>query len=268
MEREQLKKALADLRIAQAQLLHVQKLTAIGQLAAGIAHEINTPMQLIGDNVGFLKTAFDNLLGAERQGDDERAYLRSEIPSAIEQTLDGIERVTTIVRAMKDFSHPSGGRKVPADVHACLDSTFTVARNVWKYVADLEKDDLTCPSLPILRDEFNQVILNLVVNAADAISEVTAGGAKGKGVIRVQTRRLEESVEIRAQDTGGGIPEAVRPKIFEPYFTTKAVGKGTGQGLAIAHSVIVDKHGGQIGFDSTPGRGTTFWIRLPIACVV
>ncbi|MBI5545058.1 MAG: HAMP domain-containing histidine kinase [Deltaproteobacteria bacterium] len=275
LEREQLQKALSDLKAAQAQLLQGQKLTAIGQLAAGIAHEINTPMQFIGDNVSFLRTAFQDLLDVAAAGSsaleaggstaETLAFLRTEVPQALEQTGEGIQRVTSIVAAMKDFSHPSGGKKQPSDVHACLDSTVTVARNVWKYVADVVHDyDRECPHIDLLRDEFNQVILNLVVNAADAISEATQGGTQGKGTITLRTRKLPEAVEVQVQDNGPGIPEDIRSRVFEPFFTTKAVGKGTGQGLAIAYSVIVERHGGEIGFDSELGRGTTFWMRLPL----
>jgi two-component system, NtrC family, sensor kinase len=271
----------------EIQLRQAQKLESIGQLAAGIAHEINTPTQYIGDNTRFLKDSFQQVLGivksyqevaaaalsedlsarlqAIRQEANEidLSYLLQEIPSAIDQSLEGIDRVTRIVRAMKDFSHPNCTEKSAIDINNAIESTLTVARNEWKYVAELETSfDTTLPPIPCLPGEFNQVILNLVVNAAHAIADVIKGTEK-KGVIHISTASAGDSVEIRIADSGSGIPEAVRPRIFEPFFTTKEVGKGTGQGLAISRSVIVDKHGGWITFESEVGKGTTFIVRLP-----
>jgi signal transduction histidine kinase len=269
-QRHELERALLELRSTQNELLQAQKLTAIGQLAAGIAHEINTPMQFINDNITFLADSFQDLLAiAEGQdghrGPDDLSYLREEIPRAIEQTKDGIQRVISIVQAMKRFSHPSGGQKEMTDVHECLDSTAVVAGNTWKYVAELQRDyDRSCPLIPMIRDEFNQVILNLLVNAADAIGDTLKAGAVAKGIITLRTRRLPKAIEIQVQDTGTGIPESIRFKVFDPFFTTKGVGKGSGQGLAITYSIIVGKHGGEIGVDSEVGKGTTFWIRLPL----
>jgi len=268
--RRELEQALLELRSTQNELVQAQKLTAIGHLAAGIAHEINTPMQFINDNVSFLADAFQDLLaiahgeeGSEEP--DDLSYLREEVPRAIKQTQDGIQRVIGIVQAMKSFSHPSGGRKEMTDVHECLNSTALVAGNTWKYVADLELDyDLACPLVPLIRDEFNQVILNLLVNAADAIGDTLQAGAVSRGTITLRTRRLPRAVEVQVQDTGTGISESIRFKVFDPFFTTKGVGTGSGQGLAIAYAIIVGKHGGEIGVDSELGKGTTFWIRLPL----
>ena len=266
-----------------------QKLESIGQLAAGIAHEINTPTQYIGDNVRFLKDAFQDLTGllanynrllAAAQGNTlsgetvkeitaaveltDAGYLLEEIPKAIEQTLEGVTRVSKLVGAMKDFSHPGTKDKVLLDLNRAIESTITVARNEWKYVADMETDyDASLPPLLCLPGEFNQIILNLIVNAAHAIAEVAAKGGNERGKIRVQTRNCPEWAEIRIQDTGTGIPESARSRIFDPFFTTKEIGKGTGQGLAIARSVVVDKHGGSIHFETEEGKGTTFIIRLP-----
>jgi PAS domain S-box-containing protein len=273
----------------EAQLRQSQKLESVGQLAAGIAHEINTPTQYIGDNVRFLKDAFsqlaalltdyDRLLAAAKsntlspdavqeiaaavEGADA-AYLLEEIPKAIEQTLEGVTRVATLVSAMKEFSHPGTKEKVPLDLNHAIESTITVARNEWKYVAELETDfDPSLPQISCQAGEFNQVILNLIVNAAHAIADVIAKGEVTKGLIKIQTRNYPECAEIRIQDTGMGIPEGARSRIFDPFFTTKAIGKGTGQGLAIAHSVVVDKHKGSIQFETEDGKGTTFIIRLP-----
>jgi signal transduction histidine kinase len=274
----------------EVQLRHALKLESIGQLAAGIAHEINTPTQFIGDNARFLQEGFGDLTALLRQYEKLLAsakteallpklveeteaavaradldYLMAEIPKAVAQSLQGVERVTKIVRAMKDFSHPGTDEKTPVDLNKAIESTITVARNEWKYVAEMVAEfDSTLPPVPCLPGEFNQVILNLIVNAAHTIADVVGDGGKGKGTITVSTRRAANWAEIRIRDTGAGIPEKVRDRIFEPFFTTKGVGKGTGQGLAIARSVVVDKHGGTIAFETDTGRGTTFIIRLPM----
>lgn len=280
---------ITERKLLRDQLLQAQKLESVGQLAAGIAHEINTPTQYIGDNVRFLKDAFQDLkklmaeyerllaaakgntLSCEAIGEvaaaaesADASYLLEEIPKAIEQTLEGVTRVATLVSAMKEFSHPGTKEKVPVDLNHAIASTITVARNEWKYVADLETDfDPSLPLISCLPGEFNQVILNLIVNAAHAISDVVGKGGSTKGQIRIQTRNCPECVEIRIQDTGSGIPEKIRARIFDPFFTTKEIGKGTGQGLAIARSVVVDKHDGSIQFETEEGKGTTFIIRLP-----
>jgi len=280
---------ITERKLLRNQLLQSQKLESIGQLAAGIAHEINTPTQYIGDNVRFLQDAFLDLKGllenyerlfaavknnplspdtikdvAAAASCTDADYLRVEIPKAIEQTLEGVTRVSVLVSAMKEFSHPGTKEKTPLDLNHSIESTITVARNEWKYVANVETE--FDPSLPLIScqaGEFNQVILNLIVNAAHAIADVVGRDGSEKGRIRVQTRNCEECVEIRVQDTGAGIPEKVQARIFDPFFTTKEIGKGTGQGLAIARSVVVDKHGGSIHFETERNKGSTFIIRLP-----
>jgi signal transduction histidine kinase len=273
--------------LMEIQLRHAQKLESIGQLAAGIAHEINTPTQFIGDNLLFVQDAFNDLHGLLGQFNRlleaargqsfaqdlteeiektiqtiNLADLEKEIPQSITQALSGVQRVAKIVHAMKEFSHPGTESKIPIDLNGAIESTLTVCRNEWKYIADLQTDfDPSLPLVSCLPGEFNQVILNIVVNAAHAIEDKLGG--KAKGIIGVSTRRHGDGVEIRISDTGAGIPEAVRGRIFEPFFTTKEVGKGTGQGLAIARSVVVDKHQGEIFFETEIGRGTTFVIRLP-----
>lgn len=274
----------------EVQLRHSQKLQAIGQLAAGIAHEINTPTQYVGDNIRFLQNSFADLSGLLRRYGQlyeavragavtpdllvgiERAqqaadvdYLNEEIPKAIGQSLEGVGRVSKIVRAMKEFSHPDAAEKTPTDLNHAIETTLTVARNEWKYVADAVTDfDPALPAVPCLPGEFNQVMLNLIINAAHAIADVVGDGSRGKGTITVRTRRDGEWAEIQVSDTGTGIPERVRSRIFDPFFTTKAVGKGTGQGLAIAHAVVVEKHRGAITFETQEGSGTTFTVRLPL----
>jgi PAS domain S-box-containing protein len=277
-------------RQLESQLARRQKLEAIGQLAAGMAHEINTPTQYIGDNIRFLQDAFGDLGGllahytallqAARAGTLplsllrqiestaahlDIAYLVEEIPQAIQQSLEGIERVTKIVQAMKDFSHPGAGHKIPIDLNRAIESTITVARNEWKHIAEVVLDlDPSLPPAPCLPDEINQVVLNLIVNAAHAIAEVVEAHGSGKGCITVRTRQERDGVVLSITDTGSGIPAAIRDRIFDLFFTTKAVGRGTGQGLAIAYDVVVRKHAGTITFDTVEGEGTTFMVRLPI----
>ena len=194
----------------------------------------------------------------------DAAYLLEEIPRAIDQTLEGVGRVAALVNAMKEFSHPDTKEKSLLDLNRAIAGTLTVARNEWKYVAELETDfDPSLPPVSCHPGEFNQVILNLIVNAAHAIGDVARQGGRKMGTIRVQTRKCADWAEIRIEDTGTGIPEKVRSRIFDPFFTTKEIGKGTGQGLAIARSVIVDKHGGSLHFETEEGRGTTFIVRLP-----
>jgi signal transduction histidine kinase len=278
-------------RMLQCELAQAQKLEAVGQLAAGIAHEINTPTQYVGDNTRFLKEAFDDirtvlesfagLLSAAKDGavtpdlvaqvesklvELDLDYLREEIPQAIAQSLEGVGRVAKIVRAMREFSHPGSDEKSFIDLRDAIETTLTVARNEWKYVAEVETQfDPELPEVPCLPGELNQVILNLVVNASHAIADVLGQRPTEKGTITIGTRREGDDWAVFfVQDTGTGIPEKIRAKIFDPFFTTKEVGKGTGQGLAIARSVVVDKHGGAIDCETSTGRGTTFTVRLPL----
>jgi signal transduction histidine kinase len=273
----QLRRARNELAAAHHELLQAQKLEAIGQLAAGIAHEINTPTQYVGDNLRFLKESFGELdsllaqlveLGGEPAshllGEADFDYLKEEIPRALNQSLEGVDRVAKIVRAMKEFSHPAR-EKTATDLNRAIQSTVTVASNEWKYVAEIELDlDAQLPAVHCSPAEFNQVVLNMIVNAAHAITDVVGDGGKGKGKITVRTRSDGEWAIVEIKDSGSGMPPHIQQRIFDPFFTTKEVGKGTGQGLAIAHNVIVDKHGGTIKVSSTPGAGTTFTIRLPI----
>lgn len=274
----------------QQQLAQAQKLEAIGQLAAGIAHEINTPIQYVSDNTHFLRGAFWELMQlmeayaavvqAANVGpvpeellrtinamvtETNVDYLCQEIPTAIQQSLEGVERVAEIVRAMKEFSHPDEGEKVAIDLNKSIESTVTVTRNEWKYTAEMMLDlDPDLPEVPCFPGEINQAFLNIIVNAAHAIGDVVGEGHNGKGSITVSTRRRGAWAEVRIADTGTGIPEKIRSRIFDPFFTTKEVGKGTGQGLAIAHAVVVEKHGGTITFETEEKQGTRFIIRLPL----
>lgn len=289
---EELRKALHDLQLTQARLLQAQKLESVGQLAAGIAHEINTPAQFIGSNIDFLNESFSSVkrlvdallkvLQAIRQGDtlDEASrevenllvevdweYLDTEIPKAIQQSKEGIKRVTTIVQAMKEFSHPGSKEKAYYDLNKIIETTITVASNEWKYCADIEtRFDRDLPEVYCLADEIGQVFLNILVNASHAIASKNKGTAE-KGRIVISTRQFLQHVEVSIEDTGIGIPENIQERVFDPFFTTKPVGMGTGQGLAIAHDVIQKKHGGSIDFVSEQGKGSVFTLRLPIGKV-
>ncbi len=274
----------------EGQLRHSQKLEAVGQLAAGIAHEINTPTQYVGDNTRFLQQSlqtirntcslYAELLQAAKTDSltpellvrTEQAvevgdldYLFTEIPTAISQTLEGVERITRIVRAMKDFSHPGGKEKEAANLNKAIESTMTVAGSAWRHVADVKLDlDPDLPPVVCYLGDINQAVLNLIVNAAHAIGDAKIQTPGSLGEIVISSRRDGDQVEVRVSDTGSGIPEAIRPRLFEPFFTTKGVGRGTGQGLSVVYGVIVKRHGGTVTFESEVGRGTTFIIRLPI----
>lgn len=271
------------------QLVQAQKLESIGQLAAGVAHEINTPMQYVADNIRFLNESFEGLLkviaaytdatsapdddglrqrlvdAAAVAADADLAFLRAEVPTALTQSIEGVAHIADIVRAMKGFSHPGSEAKEPSDLNNAIESTVVVCRHKWKYVADVQLDLLPgLPKVPCYLGEFNQVILNLIVNAADAIADVVGDGSERRGSIRIATRRDGEHAVITVVDSGAGIPDEIKNRIFDPFFTTKGVGKGTGQGLAICHNTVVTRHAGAIAVESTPGVGTSFTIRLPL----
>lgn len=272
----------------EAQLGHLQKMEAIGEMAAGIAHEINTPIQYIGDNMQFLREAAEGMMRvaeasaaaceAGRNGPippevlDELEKLRreidwdflnEEIPLAIEQALEGRDRVAAIVRAMKEFAYPGDDELTPTDVNHAVENTLAVSRGEWKNVAEVDLAlDANLPPVPCFPGSFNQVLLNLVVNASHAIAERWRSG--DKGTISISSALRGNAVEIVIGDNGCGIPAAIISRIFEPFFTTKGVGKGTGQGLALAHAVIVERMKGQLEVDSTPGEGTRFLLRLPL----
>jgi len=278
-------------RAAEMQRRQSQKLEAIGQLAAGIAHEINTPTQFIGNNLRFLQNGFQELSRLINQYQtichcvkdgvipedvlqETRAmakqidldFLVSEIPQAIDGSLKGIERVTKIVSAMKEFSHPGTREKEITDINHAIENTIIVSRNEWKYAAEMVTDlDPELLHIPCLVDEFNQVILNLINNAADAVREAQSTRQDNeKGYISISTQRAGSWVIVKASDNGTGIPANIRERVFDPFFTTKEVGKGTGQGLLISYDVIVNKLGGKISFETEEGKGTTFIIHLPI----
>ena len=285
---QKLRDAATERERIETELRLAQKLESVGRLAAGIAHEINTPVQYVSDSVSFMRDALPSLTdtiakyrelaaAVDQHGDIEAAvfaartteaesdldYTLDNAPSALDAALEGLARVARIVRSMKDFAHPDRDEKTLVDLNRAIESTLMIAANECKYTAEVETD---LGALPLVRcngGEINQAVLNLVINAAHAIQDIVGDtGAKGK--IAVRTRRDGGEVEISISDTGGGIPQTIRDKIYDPFFTTKEVGRGTGQGLAIVRSVVVDKHGGTLRFDTEPGVGTTFFLRLPI----
>jgi len=263
------------------------RLEAVGQLAAGIAHEINTPLQFVGDSVTFLNEAVEELLRltaryrellwldtplsvderreimvrAEENADVD--YLCERIPQAFARTVDGVERVRSIVQAMKRFSHAAGEEAAPADLNEALQTTLAVCRNEYKYVADVELDTRPLPPVTCNIGELNQVFLNLIINAAQAIESQRRGEGDGRGTIRIRTRCESAVVVVTVADDGPGIPPEIQDRIYEPFFTTKPVGKGTGQGLALARTTV-ERHGGTLECRSAPGAGAAFTIRLPL----
>lgn len=279
---KRVKEIVAELRQKDQRLLQAQKMEAIGQLAAGIAHEINTPLQFVQNNVTFIERVCRDLQGylieiattesahctSRTVTPSEEATLSlflEEIPESIVETHDGINRIAKIVMAMREFSHPGGKDKIPADLNHALENTLIVCRNEWRHAAEVTTDFE--PGLPLINcfsDQLNQVFLNLIIKASHAIEEQQAITCERSGRITITTRQDGDWVEIQVSDTGCGIPEAIQHRIFEPFFTTKEVGKGTGQGLALAYDIIVNKHGGRIECTSEPGQGTAFLIRLPI----
>ena len=277
-------------REMELQLQLAQKLESVGRLAAGVAHELNTPTQFVSDNLRFLVSAFTQLervLAAHREAftratahpdcspelatvraveeDNELAYLLEEVPRTLEQSMEGLGRITKIVTSLKEFSHPGGKEMSGADLNRAIKTTVAVSRHEWKYVATVVTElDPQLPQVPCVLDEFNQAVLNLIVNAAHAIEQANATLGRTLGRIVIRTRHEPGWAVVEIEDNGTGIPTDVQPRIFEPFFTTKGIGRGTGQGLAIVRNVVVNTHHGRLDFDTEVGRGTTFRLELPI----
>ncbi len=283
-QHDQLTAAYAESRRLELELRQAQKLEAVGRLAAGVAHELNTPIQFIGDNTRFLGVVMEGLTRLVAEGrkamrelglpeaawarlqalwtEIEVDYLLEEAPKTIVQTLEGVQRVASIVAAMKEFAHPDQKEMVATDLNRSLHATLEVARNEYKYVAEVVTELGPLPPVLCHPGDLNQVFLNILVNAAHAIEDGVKGTGR-KGTIRVRSALDGDAVLVTIADDGPGVPEAIRERIFDPFFTTKEVGRGTGQGLAIARA-IVGQHKGRLWFDTEVGRGTAFHIRLPL----
>jgi len=270
---------LTERKQLQADLLRSQKMESVGQLAAGVAHEINTPIQFIGDSTHFLGDVLTDLirlldahrdLAIERLGElpaelvaltDEvdLDFVRDEAPAAVERTVEGVRRVSEIVSALKRFAHPGRTTAEPTDVNDLVRHALVMAANEYKYVARVETALMPMPKVRVNAVDLGQVILNLVVNAAHAVADA---GRDGLGRIDVTTELISGDLVLRVADDGVGIPPELVERIFEPFFTTKEVGRGSGQGLALVRSVT-EAHHGTVEVDSAPGEGTTFVIRIP-----
>ena len=273
----------------EVELRQAQKLEAVGRLASGVAHEINTPVQFVSDSLHFVRDAQTELgtivsryravnarvlegadataLAQEAKESEDEAdidYLLTNVPEAIGRSIQGLERIATIVRSMKEFAHPDQKERTAANLNEALMTTLTMARNEYKYLADVETDLGEIPQVICHAGEINQVFLNLIVNAAHAIGDAVAG-TEQRGLIKIRTYIDDDFVVVSIADSGKGIPAAIRDRVFDPFFTTKEVGKGTGQGLAIVRSVVVEKHRGTVTFETEEGKGTTFFVRLPFA---
>jgi signal transduction histidine kinase len=261
----ELEARIAENALMEIELRHAQKLEAVGQLAAGLAHEINTPIQYVGDNLHFLREAFGDVMRLARTesetADISIEFLEAEVPEALDRAMQGAQQVASIVKAMKTFAQTSVD-KVPLDLNAELDTTLIVARNEYRYVADVKTELAKIPPVTCNPSGLRQVLLSLIVNAAHAVHD-KVGESGIRGMITISTWVQGEQVHISVRDTGTGIPEGIRDRIFEPFFTTKEPGRGSGQGLAIAHS-IVQKHDGKLWFETELGIGTTFFVRLPL----
>jgi PAS domain S-box-containing protein len=265
---------ITERKLAEQRLAAGEQLESIGRLAAGVAHEINTPIQYLNDSVYFIRDAMQDLLAHNAklaaalpvppETDEDIEDLKRELPPALDRVVDGLARIAEIVRSMKEFSHVDQREMSRVDLNRAINSTLIIARSEYKYVADMQTEFADLPLVTCHGGQVNQVVLNLVVNAAHAIADKNkASGSTEKGLITVKSRIEDGFAVISISDTGGGIPEAIRKRIFEPFFTTKEVGRGTGQGLSIAHNVI-KAHGGKLDFVTELGKGTTFNVRLPL----
>jgi two-component system, NtrC family, sensor kinase len=277
---------MIERKLLENQLVQSQKLESIGQLAAGIAHEINTPIQFIGDSVEFLRSAVTSvdevlvqyrqlhtateagnrgmMLARARTAEEaaELDFLQAEIPRALERALDGVTRVAKIVRAMREFSFPDAHEHSYTNINHALETTLVVARNEYKLLASVETQFGELPEVKCNVSELNQVFLNLIINAAHAIQD--SGKDVATGVIAIRTSAAHGTVEVAIRDNGCGIAPEHANKVFDPFFTTKEVGRGTGQGLSIARAAVVTRHGGTLSFETEVGSGTTFFVRVPV----
>jgi PAS domain S-box-containing protein len=264
---------ITDRKVAEERMASMERHESIGRLAAGVAHEINTPIQYLKDSVSFVQDGVQELLEyidalhaampQPPEPDENVEELRKEMPPALKLMADGLSRIAEIVRSMKDFSRADQNEVGQVDLNRSIHSTLVVARSQYSAVADAETDLGEIPAVTCNGSQINQVMLSLIGNAAEAISDKVKGTSE-RGKIMVRTRAEGEYVVVEIEDTGGGIPEEIRERIFDQFFTTKEVGSGTGQGLSVARRVIVNAHNGSLDFTSEMGKGTTFIVRLPV----
>lgn len=283
--RHELTQSLQRQATLEEELQRARKLEAVGELAAGVAHELNTPIQYVSDNLSFVAEAAGEmvalasglvaLFGEVEQRPDhavararqllegpDLAYFAEELGPAVTEVKQGIDRMALVVRSMLTYASGGEGRLEPHDLSEALRATVEVGRVRWKYVAEVDLViDAGLPPVTCRIGELNQVFLNLLVNASDAIAETHRAD---KGTISVEARRDNHEICIAVSDDGIGIADEHLPRIFDPFFTTKEVGKGTGQGLALAHHIVVERHGGRLTVASKPGRGARFEVRLPL----
>lgn len=279
---------LAEKKREEGKRVQTEKMESIGQLAAGLAHEINTPAQYVLDNLHFVQDSIRTLLDwgrdiekiveekltlpeevrevlAARREEIEWEYLAEDLPQAVSESLEGLAKISEIVLAMKDFAHPGVGSRSLTDLNELIRSTTVVTRSEWSQIADLDLQlDPELPEIELYPADVSQVILNLILNAIQAVKEMLGEERTKKGIIQICSRPVENWAEIRVHDTGSGIPDEIAGRIYDPFFTTKDVGLGTGQGLSVAHSTIVDKHGGTLSHECPQEGGTVFIVRLPI----
>lgn len=243
---------------------------SVGILSAGVAHELNTPIQFIGDNCEFISDSMAQLFGYFDQLSDqiedqgEYQYIREELPSAIEDSKAGITKISEIVKALKAFTHPGSTARNSINLNSLITNICTISSSEWKYVATIDFDlDHAIPDIFGMENELGQVLLNLIVNSAHAIDENNQKLNRDMGCIKISTYQQGKHLFIKVKDNGVGIPTKILDKIYNPFFTTKEVGKGTGQGLSFVYAVI-QNHGGEIQVDSTVNEQTTFTLKLDL----
>jgi signal transduction histidine kinase len=270
-------------RQLEIRLEHAHKLEAVGRLAAGVAHEINSPLQFLGDNLNFLRDAFDeslDLVATWQRLCESRApelapaltaaaveadlgYKEEQVPRIVEKSLEGLQRIAKIVAAMKTFAPTDGeGELVEVDVNECIETAMTLTAYRFRDAASVTLEEGDVPRVRGHGGDIGQVVLSVLVNAFEAVAEMH-GRTGRRGAVTVVTSSEAGSVTIAVRDTGGGIPPEIRHRVYDPFFTTKDIGAAMGHGLAIAQAVVVAQHGGDLWFETEVGVGTTFFVRLP-----
>jgi PAS domain S-box-containing protein len=269
---------ITEYKRLESQIIHSEKMRAVGELSAGVAHEINSPIQYITSNIQFLTNAIPKIIEAaklsssdsesnEKHSSEDIKYFTEEIPQALEQSSEGLARISQIISALRTFSHPGDEAMSSVNINDAVEKTIAMTQNEWKYVAQMKTElDHKLPQIQGNAGNLHQTLLNIVINAIHALED--SGEQQSDpdkfGQITITTKRIADDILIEIADTGPGIPPDIQSRIFDPFFTTKEIGRGTGQGLSLAHAIIVEGHGGTISFETEEGKGTTFHITLPI----